>query len=1199
MASIIFQQNEQNPRIYIAESQSTDLGWAAFLLPQGADTSSKKYTLAEAWCLQHAENPVAGYLLFTANAPQNLSQFVAQWTTTYGGQTRNAIWIGWLTDADASSFTNENVLILPLTKTAVQEHTKAFFYLTETPVNLQFARFADLAISHNCIVDLSDAADQLRFRFFDNISNITFSTQLATDPLPALINDKVIFLTFDGQTRGCFQFDLVINNQSSLQAYAPGFRYYYPNAENPDQIQHQHYPLFTDIGKSAGMKMAMSLDPIDPFNSQYPAPGLRTYLAFTGQNKDNVLEMETVLPSNLRTSLGKQLLLTPKVDFLPDTRQIPSVENGLLVFSPGEACGTTEAGYLVPQGSFYLGLDAIPAESPTVHNLLCGLSGLETATFIPKLGNYLGDRIIFQPKGAAFAPVFPIPNGGEEASSKPLLNDQYRTSYASIVPSDNRPVAPTGKDYDNRYLSQPKGASLYNINELSQETDTPFLGFYEPTAAKLTTGEAPIYFPLACYGSFNQEEMFMLQYEVQILNPARKNTIEKAYMPQLLKQAKLSALRSQSNQQDQTELSTTPQGLMVEVDQPTSHWSKLILAKNYTGGNSNKPGPPLTLQFQNLSARLRSAFQTNQQFLVISLDKENSDDGNKPILGEFDNEIQMEGWPFKVNVPQENTYGQFNNVLIFKFCEGSLYDRVQNPKKWTNSTDFNETGTEGLGSLSSWLTNYVKDGIGKKNDPDFQYFAQIVQDENWNGILALKTDIGLDNFPKELQGLLAGIDLSRFNAHHFGININKVQPQKIGDKLGLSMDDKSSMFGLIYYVDPLFAPFGDDLKAYKEQLVFNDSKPYDFKTLTLKVLFENAKIKSFQSYIQLSIYQLFGNGVSQTPSRDNILILSGSYENHNGAASYSFNGTGDDLIPVKNPVFNGVEVLKSNFRTLVSSDQVQNPNQVTAQFALWGYLNFKPLKGIDLLSFGSDEGAFSANQGLSYSQLIIQMDFNLQTPAVKNFSFHINEITFDIATSQPRAASLYNHFPIQLTTLISGTKDNAPTDQSFVAISTPNLQGSGSISGDWFGLVFDFNLGTPGALGSKLGFKSSLIIAWNVTGGSVFTGIQLPGLSSKAKLLSIQGVLKLNIGSIKLLKAEKEGQPEATAYLLMMNNIAMKFLSKQFPSSGSIDFFLFGDPNNDAKPSSMGWYAAYNKKKKSPEAVELLSSDPHHYFEEN
>ncbi|WP_222165187.1 hypothetical protein [Edaphocola aurantiacus] len=1149
MSSISFSNTRSaDKRLYTADDTPANSGWCAcFLIAPAKET----LTITETW----KSNNNAVYL-YAANAPASEADFIKQLTAYLKSFGYDNAFL-WFNDTGNITAQTVNAILATITLTGQ--------VFTQT-ANILFGKYINLSISVNCLVRL-DSSGQF---FTISQGTITFSNKVATSSSQIL--NKQIYLSMTGASLGCIRFGLNFNGATDWQAYNTGLQYFY----NSGSIQNISFPLLSK-NYLPQIPFQASLDPVNQLNTDNRQ---RTFLAFNSGN--------TIFPTGLNTSLGNALYIQPRIGFTPNTDKlpfdIPLPDTALLVFSKSDKANVN-SNYMLMQGGFHIcTTDAKPPATNPPVNLLCGLSGIETILCNPQTATYPGDLLFFTINQPAYAPLFPIQDG-QDTAGQPLLTNDYVTAWTSIVPF----TSGTAVDSNNvaiSYQSQPEGSSLYGAGAISTKTSTPLLGFYAPVTAYLQQANKYTSFPMAFYGSFDKgliNGADIAQFENKIINPWRKKTIETAALPQLI-----------ANHQKRKQLktvpgkpSTTPQGLMVYVDEGSQRWTDLILAKNYKGTDPNpKPENVLTMDFTDLNPRLQSAFQTNQQFLVISFNKPLPESPAEGILGNFNNTIQLEGWPFMLNVPEANTYGQYNNVLIFKFCSGTVMDRVQNPALWTNSNDFNETGQNELSTLSDWLTAYVQDGVNRGKDkvnpdPDFVNFAKIATDPDWNGILALKTDISLSNFPEALQGLLAGIDLSKFNAHHFGINANHVSAT-INDTtklVDITMDNRSSMFCLIYYVDPAFAPYTNDINAYKQTLDFNPVSNFDFKTLMLKVLFENSKIKSFKSYIQLSIYELFGSPTKQTPGRDNILILSGSYEDHNGAPSYTFNGFDDDLIPVDNPVFGAVEVSRSNFSTLTPTLISQQEKLVFAQFSLWGYINFSNPSGMDVLSFGSPGTPAKAQEGLAYSQLLINMNFSLDTPAIKKFEFNISQITFDIPSSLPRRTSLYNHFPIKLTGMVSGDADNLPAKLNFIPIATPDVSSSGIPSGKWYGLIYDLNLGTPGALAGSAGFKSSMMIAWSVSDGTIFTGIKLPGLSSQSKLLSLQGVLKLDIGTIKLLMAKTDDSANATtAFLLMMNNITLKFLSKTFPSGGNIDFYLFGDPDTTTQPSSLGWYGAYQKK---------------------
>ncbi|TEB40850.1 hypothetical protein D0809_28510, partial [Flavobacterium circumlabens] len=111
-------------------------------------------------------------------------------------------------------------------------------------------------------------------------------------------------------------------------------------------------------------------------------------------------------------------------------------------------------------------------------------------------------------------------------------------------------------------------------------------------------------------------------------------------------------------------------------------------------------------------------------------------------------------------------------------------------------------------------------------------------------------------------------------------------------------------------------------------------------------------------------------------------------------------------------------------------------------------------------------------------------------------------------------------------------------------VAIPSLQQQQSVSGQWYALVFNLNMGTLGSLASSAGFTSTFMMAWCVGAKGAWAGVKLPGVNPQAPSFSLQGVLKLNIGSIMIQKAT---DTTGTAYLMKINNIALEVFSLSFP----------------------------------------------------
>jgi hypothetical protein len=1136
-------------QLYAISPSAGNQGWLAYLLPPNSGYTGTTITLDNAWSNSNFKATGGGVFVFSSTVPTVASASDADLIVNILPKSSGIQTSGFLSWVN---FGTGSVLKPTLTTTLnfISSMSATYNPIDSMPLSFQMSKSVTLALNSGCNVAFANdlftitPAGAGLCQVLTNFGGNALKFTLASVIIPCY-----------GPEQGCCKFDLAFSAAAfNFPMQQLGAYYYYGGGKNK-----LFYPL---MEVPATDNFHVTVDPTDLLNTT----ALRTYYLFAPLQFGNSLPVSRI--SNFSTDTGWQITLQPLYNVTP----YPDAPG--LVF-PATGCALvvmqnvhTSSDYdFTPSGNFYI---SIAGKSPTSIHLLCGLSGVETISCTPAQGSYDGDFLSFQTGQAANALAFPP---AADASAGSLLDKTRTTSWVAVQPSSKTTNA-------LNYFSQPKGASLYALNSGAGNSKNNFLGFYEPVAANLA--DTTLFMPMAPYTGVQatgQDQQTIADFESTILSPSRKGSLSDTAKKNLADARLLSPeIKTGAPFQCTGTLSTSPQGLLVCVNSNWG-WDQLILAKNQTG----KPVKNYVLDFEYLNPILQNAFQTNQQFLVISQNTQNIPKAGDSVLGTFNSEMSLDGWPFLLNVPTADTNGDFNNVLLFKFCNGALIDRVGNPGSWTAADDFNITDNEGLTNLSSWLKTYIQQGIDNfqvNKDPNFQYFATIVQDPNWQGILALKTGISLQDFPLDLQGLLGGIDLSLFYGHHFGINVNYVVPQ--GGTL--FMNPVSSMFGLIDYTDPLFASCGQNLQQYK-QIAQNSGGDYDFRVLTLKVLFGNSKIQSFQSYVQLTVNKLFGDTV-QAVNNNNMIIFTGSYENHNGTPAYVFNETEDILLAVNNQVWNGVEIVKGNFSTVVpQSTGGGGATVVNAIFSFWGFLNFKALEGFDLFSFGSDTG-FQSHDGLSYSALEIHMSFDLNTPSVKTFSFDVSHMAFDLGQSISRDASFYPHFPLQVIGITSGKAESLPPSQGYLAVTASDLASFGTPQNDWYGLVFNLNMGTLGALASSAGFSTTFLASWGVDDGGVGTGIKLPGVAPQAKMLSLQGVLNLSFGSIKLVKGVTQGDNPTAAYLLMMNSIALKFLGLKFPPNGNINFYLFGDPAADAQPGSLGWYLAY---KKDSQAQKILS----------
>lgn len=250
----------------------------------------------------------------------------------------------------------------------------------------------------------------------------------------------------------------------------------------------------------------------------------------------------------------------------------------------------------------------------------------------------------------------------------------------------------------------------------------------------------------------------MIDFERYVLVPNRKKQITDSNRPKL-RDEKFPCIEGTNVRK-----TTTPKGLLVDVDDK-QNWHKLLLAHTQRGMNEEVKDE---LSFDCVTDKFKEAFLTPNLLPVIT--KNLSD-----YVRNFDNTIPIAGWQFVINNGNvKDNYGDYSNVMIFKFCKGKMRDLVETPLQWTNAADFNSTEKEGLFAVSAWLREYL-DSAQKEEDEFFKDFNKIANDPNWYGILVLKVDIVIKELSEQLKGLLARMNSDLFKAHHLGINVKQSQ----------------------------------------------------------------------------------------------------------------------------------------------------------------------------------------------------------------------------------------------------------------------------------------------------------------------------------------------------------------------------------------------------------------------------------------
>lgn len=966
---------------------------------------------------------------------------------------------------------------------------------------------------------------------------------------------------------GCLQFGLTLT-QNVATSLDLGLRSFTAPVGGGN-TNTARYQLFDFSGLAGGTPISAVVDPLAPLDHQ------RSHLTFD--------QSGLTLPSAFRNPVGATLRLTAAdTASLVFANRLTAVDaNGNPVILP-----SNQILYMVPSGDFTLNMPAASkaaaAASATpdlTANLMCGLSAVEYLSLAT------GTTLSFVPDQAAFAPTL-----------KAAGTDNGRV-FGALTSAGSTAWVQVKNPQSSSYSAQPNGSVLF-------QGQSTMLSYLPLELGKLDAASAPatplLPYATATVGSgLTREDL--AQFEAQVWSPQRRGLLQKA-----IDAAGPRAFAAGGGTLPNPPYGTTPQGLLLHFGQDTNDWAEMTLAVSST--DSVPVNRDAAVVLESVTDDLQAALQTNQLFLVATgadLFMSNAQMAyllNNERLGELStvipdqdvisrlktlltaptytirwaNEAAMNtslhqvltadqydswhttirdycgelslfvaGWEFNLSPWR---WIDHKTILIFKFCSKQLTQLVEDTSQWASPDAFNPSKS----ATQQALVTILQDAAAsyQNGDTDFAYFVNtVMRDPNWNGVLALNALVPLSGLPPQMEGIAAGIDPSQFQAHHLGITTTPIQTGA-----NAYTAQPSSAFGLIYYQD---------------DSALTGTDPYMFKVSLLKVLLANSEVTSFSSTIKLLVNQLFGEPCSQRDAPDNVLELDGTYQDTGGLGSYSFVTSGSTIYQINSRILYQLLISQASFVTLNDDDTTA---QVTSQFQITGSLSFLAQSGFDLFSYGPEQAIISANgsgPGLAFSSLAIDMDFNQATPSYKTFAFDASTIALDASASLTRLNSLVAHFPLKLAGLIQSTGTDTPDSLGFMPVDSP-LQGS-QLASPWFGLQFDMDLGSPGALAAQIGFTARVLLGWapNLTTPTLYIGLSLPGVSGGQRAISLEGVLSLAFGDVTFIV-------QAPTYILQFSNIALKFLSLTFPPNGQINMVMFGNPNAETS-GALGWYAAYVK----------------------
>lgn len=954
-------------------------------------------------------------------------------------------------------------------------------------------------------------------------------------------------------------------------------------------------PVFN--GQSNVQELSLLFDPLNPMEPTRTALSLFPDGTSPSYNFD----------SHMKTTRGYAIQLAPQ----SASGDIPSAQ---FVFGRCPVrTNQVEDGYryhLSPDGAFKITVQ-IPAEKlergidADSNQLLLGLSGIEYVSLL----NANNDAIAFQGGQPAYIPL-PDSNTEKDDNISGALTSLATTSHLTVITlsGGSTPV----------YYAQPKEAPVYSGQ--GQQVDDPILYFNEMPAFSLTTasGSRPAVFPSGIYAGINGVETVLAQeMENSSIAPYRHYKIGEIYgtssNPANVPQRRIRATTDP--------LGVTPQGLVAELTSDYKNFDGLYLG-NMPG--TNYPKVDLTA----VEGKFKQSLQSNQLFFVAAnVDELMSCTSNRYQLKEDDKpyaialgipesvfdevytacgntvyetegdfvaaiptsaesyvpqfleiagilKVEMDGWTFQLSPRSWRTSRESPTIMIAKFCERSLLEMVKdtNSWSWTEVAISATTGGSVKGTQEAVLDVFTPATKEEVNESYKIFYETVLIDPTWNGFLFLNAPVDIGEMPNDLKFLTAGIDLTKFYAHHIGFSQT---PFNVED--GEPVLEQTAAFGLIDYVDTL------DLYA-------EESIAFGFKTMQLNARFANASLADFSAQVELMINELLAAPLEKNEAtRGNNLIINGSYQRVGDAPSYAFALTGENLFNAHDTAITSIEVL--SVQLITGGDT--NSDEVKTTFILMGNLRFIDLPEFDLFSYGAGEGL--DDSFLRYTGFSIDMNFSLATPTIQEFTAREESTGFDQSNSVPRESSLLNNFPLAISGLISSPNLSAegepatgqsPEDMGYTSVSAPLDQTP--MKSPWFGLTFTLDMGTFGALTGSISFKISILAAWSKGLGQedppVYLGLKLPNMPSIGASFPLQGVLKLGFRNFQFETYVTE--EDKLGYTLRLRRFALSVLVWSFPP-GNADIILFGEPGNPQ--GSLGWYAAYDGGDDSSSSQEELN----------
>ena len=984
-----------------------------------------------------------------------------------------------------------------------------------------------LDFAKGCEFSIDDAASTMHIVSSDASPAAQIAFGRGTRKLA--LEEAGVSVEFAAQAGNTFGFDFVIPGGTDLTAWFEsldvGLRYSYVKSKfvaGEQQIGSARFPVFAVHSEMAAL----------PFSARLVMPQLK--------NRE-LSRFEAELPkaeyftTYFRTVTGRACLFSGNHLALTFA-SLPERHDAMTLVPEG----TFDVSVSIRQQPKRIRLGGQP--SPGDHELLCGSSGAEYI----RLPKAVKDCQI------CLAAGFPAFVAGQMAGPREgdaTLTDASTTAWIRF----------SSQSASLEYYAQPEGAAtLFDATNPVGDAAVPLLPYLPMIAAKLEPGSAAPFLPwIPLAGVAAEDSETARRLEVTAVSPARKTQLVDSRKRALRAGESLTILPQNARFDENKELTAiTPRGLEARFveSEAGQQWTSVQIAR-LLPPNSGQ------LKFagdEGIVEPLLSALLTNQQFLVVS----DPDEIVRFFPPVADTRVQLGGWEF---LPHPETWNVHGTILIVKNADAPLGELAADVGSWTSGAVFNKNVSRTSKTLQTIIADAerrvdearlargLKDGPAGGMASDFEYFVDVVvRSADWNGFLFLNTSIG--ELPPDLACLRAGIEASKFFAHHLGVT------QTLFKNLEDLQSRSTAMFGLILYED--------------HSPKFGGGSNYAFRVEELDVLFHNSAVHDFRSTIAFYFAEMFGQVPSRPGGGQVDVRMEGVYQRRGDEETYLFSTHEPLVVEFGTGPMRSVTILQGEFETLSADPSEEGSTK--CRFSYAGLMNLADVgpqasqsqTGFDLFSF--DE--------LGFSHVAVDMTFENLQPRKPVFEFTLEPSQLIEARTTARHGSLYEGFPVKLGRLISNA-GGQPGEQGYMTVKVPLEQSA--LSNVWYGVELQLALGTLSDVAGDAGVEAGLLLAWGKRPDQFLVGLKLPGSGGSSAELSLLGVLKLQMHSLALRRSppiSSDIRDAKPSWALLMNGMTLRVFGKELPPGGSFDFYLFGNPDPTGSSSSLGWYGAYIRK---------------------